>query len=135
MTYESEHCYPDLLDLQSVLKRSLGDKKDLNAEDLYQDFRVAHEWLKMAIHLCHYQGRHQTESLSSIKSIAEGFIGRNLSEDAFLAAVCITGKLKPRDRKREFCDITIKVPPFSDREKISAAWKRHVEDTEKENRE
>ena len=135
MTYESERCYPDLFDFRDVLNRFFPTKKNLNIENLYQDFRASYEWLKMAIRLCHWHGRHQTESLSSIKEIAEGFIGRNLSEDAFLAAVWTTGKLKPRDMKKEFSDIAIKVPPFSDREKISAAWKRHVEDVEKENRE
>jgi hypothetical protein len=123
MIYESERCYPDLMDFQNVLKRFFSTNKDLNSEDLYQDFRATYEWLKMAVHLCHNHGKHRIEPLSAVKEIAESFIHRRLSEDAFLAAVCITGKLKPRDTKKEFGDIAIKVPPFSDIKKISAAWK------------
>lgn len=133
MIYESECCYPDLIDFESTLKRYLGAKKDLSAGDLYQDFRAAYEWLAMAIHLCHYHGKHRSEMLSSVKSVAEGFIGRGLSEDAFLAAVCIVARLRPRGVKKGFNEITVKMPPFSDREKIAAAWKWHVEAIENKN--
>jgi hypothetical protein len=124
MQYQSENCWPDLYDLQNVLKRHFKDK-ELSPGALYQDFRTAFEWLQMAIRVSHWNGRHSHEPLSAVKEIAESFIGRVLSEDAFLAAVFIVVKLNKLNREKAFDEMTIKIPPF-DKEKIVLLWEQHV---------
>lgn len=122
MIYESVRCYPDLIDFQNILKRSFADKKNLNAEDLYQDFRAAYEWLRIALHVSHSNGRHACKPIDDVREAAEKVIGRAVSEDAFLAAVHIV--MRGNKLRKD----GIKVPPFNN-ERIAAAWKQHEEET------
>jgi hypothetical protein len=120
MIYETTNCYPDLYDLEQMLKRF---NVAGNAEELYQDFRAAHEWLHIAIHASHRYGRHTFTPLSAIKEVADSFIGRALSESAFLLAA----KNGRKTRGESFAEMKIKVPPF-DLERIKVLWEKHVGD-------
>ena len=130
MIYPSGNCWPDLRDLQSVLNKHFKDK-ELPAEDLYQDFRASYEWLHMAIHASHWKGKHATQPMSIVKELAEGYIGRVLNPDAFLAATYVAAGSRLKHMKKAFEELTIKVPPF-DVDKIAVIWKQHVADVELE---
>jgi hypothetical protein len=120
MIYETTNCFPDMYDLERLLTRF---KVAGNAEELYQDFRAAHEWLHIAIHASRRHGRHIYTPLSEIKETAEGFIGRTLSESAFLVAA----KNDRKARGEGFAEAKSKVPPF-DVEGIKVLWEKHTKD-------
>lgn len=84
--YETERGYPDLQDLRSFLiNSSLLDSSF--APDLFQDFRVSHDWLVYVRSACHWHGKHTEYTARELDTIAEQFLGFKLDEDAFRIAV------------------------------------------------
>jgi hypothetical protein len=102
--YQSESCYPDLLDLESALER-IG-KKGISSGNLYQDFRASFEWFRIVNSFCWSHGKHSFNPASMVKTIAEGFVGRVLAEDAFIAAVRVRG-LQTRNDQEGFRSLEI----------------------------
>jgi hypothetical protein len=121
--YQSERCYPDLLDLESALER-IG-KKGISSGNLYQDFRASFEWFRIVNSFCWSHGKHNFKPASMVKTIAEGFVGRALAEDAFIAAVRVKGLETRNDQK--FPSLEIKVPDFSKVENALPLWEAHVQ--------
>jgi len=122
--YQSERCYPDLLDFESALER-IG-KKGISAGNLYQDFRASFEWLRIVTSSCWNHGKHSFQPASMVKAISEGFVGRVLAEDAFTAAVRVKG-LQTRNDRTDFDSLEIKVPDFSKVENALPLWEAHVQ--------
>jgi len=122
--YQSERCYPDLLDLESALER-IG-KKGNSPGKLYQDFRASFEWFRIVNSFCWSHGRHGFKPASVVKTLAEGFVGRVLADDAFFAAVRLSG-LQTKNVQNDFRLVEIKVPDFSKVESALPLWKAHVQ--------
>jgi hypothetical protein len=153
--YESENCWPDLLDLQSTLRRldplrfsKTGTKAETKvAEDrvqtlsveIFQDFRALYEWFRIVLPFCFSHGKHYHESARQVLKLAESFIGCKLNEDAFLAAASVNGlktresKFRPEDGESRLDFLTMKVPDFGRIEEARELWHRHVEQHKKRN--
>ena len=122
VVYETERCYPDLLDLRSTMAR-MKPKLTASPEEIYLDFRATFEWLAIVLHFCHTHGRHDFQDSKQILTIAAKFIGRTLNEESFRAAV----QAKNLKTKRGFGSQLVKVPDFSRVGEAKDLWRRHVE--------
>src|SRR5258707_12146755 len=89
IVYKSENCYPDLLDLERVLdglQAKNGKKKNYSSTELFQDFAVTFDWFHRVLPRLHFHGKHGFIPAMDVKGVVEEFAGRDLQEDAFVAA-------------------------------------------------
>jgi hypothetical protein len=124
--YRSEHCYPDVLDLESAIEK-VG--LNVDPEKIYQDFRAAFEWIRAVQKVCHNRGKHTRVAASDVLRIAETFIGRKLNKKAFRAALHVSGLCRVRDPKTACINLdqlTVKVPHLDRTDVIANAWNAHV---------
>ena len=87
--YETEHCYPDVLDLERILRSmslSGAEAYRSNPEAFFQDFVACHDWVLNVLPCLHNHGKHLPRFVTDIKAVVERFVGRELHTDAFLVA-------------------------------------------------
>jgi len=132
ITYNSENCYPDLLDLERVLRgmhTNNGKKKGYSSTELFQDFAVIFDWFHRVLPCLHNHGKHGFVSVIDVKDIVEEFVGRDLQEDALVAACHERGlAMKKMGRGDYFHDLEIKVPCLDRVMEVLPKWNEYVQE-------
>ncbi len=130
--YKTEYTYPDLLDLERVLRgmdASSVLKKKYDAPKLFQDFAASFDWMHCVLPCLHYHGKHSFENALNIKEMAERFIGRRLRDDGFEAAVVERGlqvRKASLSHGHYLTDKEIKVPPLDRAIEFLPRWNEYI---------
>jgi len=135
LEYKTENTYPDLLDLERVLRgmhTNNGKKKGYSSNELFQDFAVIFDWFHRVLPLLHSHGKHGFVSVIDVKQIVEEFVGRDLQEDAFVAA-CHERGLQMKNEGKQFSDLQIKVPDMTRVIEVLPRWNAYVQARIKQN--
>jgi hypothetical protein len=130
--YKTECTYPDLLDLERVLRHMDENsvlKKKYDASTLFQDFAATFDWMHCILPRLHFHGKHSFESVIDVKAIVEKFVRRTIKEDSFLAACHERGlpiKKASGSRGHFFCDLEIKVPSMDRATEFLTLWNEYI---------
>ena len=111
--FPAENCYPDIHDLERVA-RSAGVE---DAAPLYQQFRIAYEWLTFIRKCCRRDGKHTYQPIAEIQRVAEGFIGP-IPKAALVLAI--------REYQLSIRSDTVKFPPLNTAEDLRKRWDEHI---------
>jgi|SRR5712664_2486262 len=130
--YPCEATYPDLLDLERVLRWMSANsvlRKHYKPVKLFQDFASTFDWMHHVLPCCHYHGKHGFESVLDVKDVVEKFVGRRIQDDAFLAACHergLTIKRASGARGEFFHDLEIKVPCLDRAMEVLPRWNEYI---------
>lgn len=116
--YETERGYPDLLDLRMFLSNSKLLDRSL-APELFQDFRVSHDWLVFIRSACHWHGKHIGYTARELYTIAQDFLGYKLREDAFRIAIYDQW---PKAKSLGLDDVIVKAPDLTRVKELIPEW-------------
>ena len=116
--FPEDSCYPDRLDLTRIAKSYAPTVTDSQLTVLYQQFRLAFEWIGFVRHICWSDGKHAVQPISDLQKIAETFIGP-LPVDAFLLAI--------REQGLKVSNGGVKFPSLGRLEDSRQRWNEYVE--------
>src|SRR5258708_39035579 len=123
--------YPDLRDLELAMRdvsASPGPKP--KPEEIFEQVVLTRSFLSEAHGRCFNHGRYGFVPVSGIKTLAESFVNRAISEYAFRVAIRMLG-LQTKFSKSDKSVLLVKLPPLNRFEEARQLWNQHQHDLEK----
>ncbi|HXM97162.1 MAG TPA: hypothetical protein VN982_01670 [Candidatus Dormibacteraeota bacterium] len=118
--------YPDLRDVERVMPKLSGVPRP-EPLSVWESVVLARSFIEECHGRCRNHGRHHFISASSLKTEAEQFIGRPISDYAFMAAL-LMGRLTTRPLvidPKQFEKLEVKFPPTDRFKEARNSWNEH----------